>query len=279
LKKMELVRETRNLNVSLPNSLTVRTPLMFAIDSIRAFRAGPDLYCPELRDNPTAMLIRNELSNWDVYCTWVIKTQVENFNLLNSPHCEDYMLSAERRARIVIAELKLAEGIFDVFKSHNNENSLTWSSAIEAWKAVQIEKKAEDINTATEKCGNRKRANQLSKFVKDLQEFKNPYAYKVRIAPHRFNLFAAAVKIHKSKIHIEDRQHFNDLHYKPYLETLSEYIKFLHRGFKKGDTTYSNCNIYLDGNCLKTFDDSGKPMLLFPEPQKIRLSNRGKRSI
>jgi hypothetical protein len=279
LKKMKLIRETRNFNVCLPNSLTVRTPLMFAIDSIRAFGADPGLYCPELRDNPAAMLVRNELSNWDVYCAWVIKTKVENFNLLNSPHSEGYMLSAERRARIVIAELNLAEGIFDVFKKHNNENSLTWLSAIEAWKAVQIENKTADIKAATEKYGNRRRADQLSKFVKDLQEFKNPYAYKDRIAPHRFNLFAAAVKIQKSKIHIEDRNCFNDLHYKPYMETLGEYIKFLHRGFKKDDTTYSSCNIYLDGGCLKTFEDSGKPLLLFPEPQKIRLSNRGKRSI
>jgi hypothetical protein len=284
----ELVRMCQLDKYAYPDEIHnyTSTELYAAIFSLWMHGRDAAFFMPEMRDNPTAILYRSVLGDWNIIGDWLLKHQFKLFDLSDTPYGEKYMLLNEPWARIAIAELDLMEGIFDAFGQLGKTEQLPWNSSVEGWWAVQIEKKSEALSNATKQHGIRKQSNKIRDTKKALTEYKNPYIHSIKTCSERCNMLELATLIATDKrssphqFFSKIRNRFKERVYDPYLEALQGLISCYRKGITLPDGSHHEIdNIFLKNNVLKICDDSGKPETVFPIPSKeFSLTQRGKYS-
>jgi hypothetical protein len=98
------ISQIENYHYPLAIYRYTKLPLYAAIYSIWACGRHPEFFLSEMRDNPMAMLYRNELAIWNAIGDWVLKKQFKLFDLADSPYGEEFMLIVEPIAKVAIAE-------------------------------------------------------------------------------------------------------------------------------------------------------------------------------
>jgi hypothetical protein len=262
-------------------------PLLSAIYSLRDSGWNDSYFSPELIDNPVAILYRNDFCAWLVICDWVIKDRFKLFNLCDFPAGESHMLLMEPRAKVVIEELNIFEGIFDAFGSLNETQSLPWATAIDGWLNVQTEKKAEDLNRSSKKLGIRTLTDKLRDIKSSLTRHENPYK-SMRTTKHRSQMCEIAISIANNHVkpldnnHSKVKQRFRESFFNPYIEKLEAQIFSYRNGIEFPDGVCHRIrNVYLSGNAnyLKVTCEKSTPERVFIEPRpSTSLTQRGKYS-
>jgi hypothetical protein len=264
----------------------ISTELYAAIFSLWMHGRDESFLIPEMRENPTAVLYRSVLGDWNTIGDWMLKNQFKLFDLCDTPYGEKYMLLTEPWAKVTIAELDLMEGIFDAFSQLEITENLPWDSPVKGWCAVQKEKKSEDLSNATKQQGIRKKSNKIRDTKKALTDYKNPYVHSIKTCSERFHMLELATliatdkRISSHQFLPRIRNRFREQSYNPYLEKLQSLISCYRNGITLPDGSHHKIeNIFLKNNVLKICDDSGKPGTVFPIPSKeCSLTQRGKYS-
>jgi hypothetical protein len=259
-------------------------PLNNAISKIRAYGWNDCFLEPKMKDNPIIMLEKNTWVKWMVICDWVIKERFKTFDLCESPSGEQHMHLLESEARVSIQEMNLMEGIFETMVGYNPSHHLPWKNPIDAWAAVQIEKKREDMNNCLKKIGIRKLADELRKIKTSLEDYKNPYS-STQITRHRFAMYDIAILIgsHSSyRLNPQNvvlKKRFREKFFEPYLETLGKQISVYRNGVELPDgVCYQVVSAYASkaSNSIQ-IAGKGKPERIFPSPpHRASLTQRGK---
>jgi hypothetical protein len=245
----------------------------------------------EASKNATSFMVWWTMSHWEAVCSWVAMKQFKSFSINNAPLSLQQMEASETIAKVSIAELNLWAAIFNTLRESQSE--LNYSSPIQGWFAVQLERKQLDFKYMTKSFGARSLADDWRDVLgcwKDKTGLvpapQNPFKNHRKDLTAHFNMAEAALSIVRADRDLNPltrklRRDFIDKEWADYLDAIQGLINSYRKPRELTEGFQSRgAHPFVEGNQVFIHNETGKKeILLKTSPNKSRLSTRGMKSI